>query len=418
MSDVASELLDEWNEWIKPTYVNRQGQTKKTTAELWRDANPGENQQLLAYRNGAISKPSLASNLGRQMVEHVEAWLLAKSVDPPPPPPPPPPPDTKFGELLPARLVRPSGTTYEASTISQLTSLLGSVPNGSTINIVSDLNGGGNVMQFTRVASGAAPIRITSKPGIQLTNFAMIEVRGAYLLLDALDVGYGTIDGIKINVSAHDVEVSGSNVHHAKRQGINIQDSPMNVQVWNNRIYSNGSDTNQDHGIYFGHANGKCVVANNVLFDNQAYQIQLYPAASGVICVCNTVDGGATRGGIVIGSESGTTDGVIVAGLIATNAPWYGIDIYNPSGGDTGNKAFDSLGFGNKLGDWRTNSSIVYEACDHVDPLYVNRSGKDFRLSAGSPAIGKIQTARYGYVPSTDINGKARTTADAGAFAA
>jgi parallel beta helix pectate lyase-like protein/Big-like domain-containing protein len=333
------------------------------------------------------------------------------------PPPPPPPPPTQFGELLPARLPESAGSVVNVSSLSALSSALSSAANGSIINITANLNGGGNAYTITRVASASAPITITCNQGVLLTNFAMLEVRGAYLRFRGLDVGSGTIDGIKINVSAHDIEVDKCKIHHNARQGINIQDSPSNIQIWNNRVYSNGSDTNQDHGIYFGHANGNCVVANNVFYDNQAYGIQLYPQATNVICTCNTVDGGVTRGGTVVGSESGLTDNVIIVGLIGTNAPWYCVDLYDPTGGSQNNNTYDSLGFGNGIGDFRTGAGMTYTNCSHLDPLYVDRAGKDFRLRSGSPAIGKIQSARYGYVPPLDIDGKVRTTADAGAFA-
>lgn len=86
MADVLKELQDEWNVWLEPTYVNSRGQTKTTTAEAWRHANPGEYQKLLDYRAEKITKPTLASSMGRQMVEHAEAWLTAKEATPLPPP--------------------------------------------------------------------------------------------------------------------------------------------------------------------------------------------------------------------------------------------------------------------------------------------------------------------------------------------
>ena len=85
------QLQDEWNVWLEPTYVNNKGQVKKTIQQVWREANPGEYSQLLAYREGG-PKPTLASSMGKQMVEHVEAWLTEKAEQPPEPPPEPIPP--------------------------------------------------------------------------------------------------------------------------------------------------------------------------------------------------------------------------------------------------------------------------------------------------------------------------------------
>lgn len=86
MADTVKELEDEWNVWLEPTYVNSKGQTKKTIAEIWREDNPLEYDKLLLYRNGG-PKPSLATSMGKQMVEHVEAYLVAKGGGTPPPTP-------------------------------------------------------------------------------------------------------------------------------------------------------------------------------------------------------------------------------------------------------------------------------------------------------------------------------------------
>ncbi len=74
----CEETLDflnkEWAEFMKPTYVNNNGQTKKTTAEAWRQANPGEWRKLQNYRANGGEPPLLVSSIGKQMVEHVSAW--------------------------------------------------------------------------------------------------------------------------------------------------------------------------------------------------------------------------------------------------------------------------------------------------------------------------------------------------------
>lgn len=69
---VLEALNREWQVWLEKT-----GSTgKKTQAENWRLANQGEYDKLLTYRNGG-PKPTLVTSFGRQMVEHVTAWIKA-----------------------------------------------------------------------------------------------------------------------------------------------------------------------------------------------------------------------------------------------------------------------------------------------------------------------------------------------------
>jgi hypothetical protein len=331
------------------------------------------------------------------------------------------PPNT-FGELLPDRLAESAGATVNVSSLSALNSALSSAANGSIINITASINGGGATLTISRQASAAAPITITSDPGVVLSNFTRIYFgSGAYIRLRGLEITAFTGDGVKITSSAHHIEIDGCEIHDGYRQGILITSSAANVQIWNNRIYNCGSTSNGnlDHGIYFAYASGTCVIANNLLYDNCAYNVQLYPNTSNVIYTCNTVDGGmvhgGARGGTVIGSESGQTNNTITVGYIGTGAAWYAVRNYHPG---SGNNVYDSLGFDNDLGDFQTGSGITYTNCVHDDPEYVNAGTHNYHLSGTSPAIDFVDPARHGYVPPEDIDGNPRITADAGCYAA
>jgi len=82
------------------------------------------------------------------------------------------------------------------------------------------------------------------------------------------------------------------------------------------------------------------------------------------------------------------------------------------------NKAYDCLGWGNANPDFQAGPNIVYDNCVHGDPLYVDRAARDYRIKAGSAAIGLVQPARFGWLPAVGIDGRPRVTADAGAYAA
>jgi len=73
---IRQALQAEWDEFMRPTYVNSSGQTKRTVAENWRKANPGEWQKLQTYRASGGSAPTLATSIGKQMVKHVTAWRM------------------------------------------------------------------------------------------------------------------------------------------------------------------------------------------------------------------------------------------------------------------------------------------------------------------------------------------------------
>lgn len=330
-----------------------------------------------------------------------------------------PSPYPVFGLSLPARLAESTFSTSNVSTAAALAAAVvsGATAPGHTINITANINGGGALLAINTQGTAANPIHITSNPGVLLTNYSQIEVKGSYTRLRGLDIGYNTIDNIKIDSTGNNIEIDSCHSHNAARQGLLVSSPANNVQVWNNTFNNNGSavDGNLDHGTYFAYASGNCVIANNLYYDNYAYNIQIYPNSSDIIITCNTVDGGTTRGGMVIGSETGLTKNVVVYGHISTNAPNWAVHAYDPAGACSAT-VYDSLGFGNGSGDFETKTGYTYNNCTHEDPVYTNRAAKDYTLQNTSPAIGKVQPAQYGYIPPLDKNGNARVTADAGCF--
>lgn len=325
-----------------------------------------------------------------------------------------------YGASLPARLPESTGSTTVVTTLNQLTSAIASASDGDIIQISGTISGGGATLSIGRDATALAPITIQ---GGKLSGFTRVSVSGAsYVWLRGIEITAFTGDGIKIDGGSHHIEIDGCHVHHGYRQGILVGSSTAvstNIQLWNNTINNCGNTTSLDHGIYFNTTSTDCVIANNLIYDNWAYNVQIYPNSPGVIYTCNTIDGGIVqpnaRGGTVLSSEANLTDDTITVGYIGTNAAGWGFNAAHPG---TGNNVYDSLGFGNGSGDFRTDAGVTYTNCDHADPLYVNRAAKDYHLQGGSPAIDHIQAARYGYVPPYDKDGVARVTADAGCYAA
>lgn len=378
--------------------------------------------------NGAVDVPIAATvhGLASGHIYHYRA-VLAPGAAPPP---------ATYGDDLPDRLAESAGSTINVASTAALTAALGSAANGSIINITASLNGGGQQLQISRVASAAAPITITCDPGVLITNFSQWYVTGQYLRFRGLDISGSTLAGIKFDGAANNNEIDSCVIHNNLKMGILVYcvTYPDNIQIWNCIIYGNGSTSNGilDHGIYFGTAalNGarRCVVANCLLYDNCTFNLQIYPHTPGVIVTCCTGDGGVvhptfahTRGGFVYSDDNhAETHDCLTVGCISTNAPnFYGFGTVGTFVG-ANNNFYDCIGFGDSAGSFDpVASKMIFDAsCTTVDPLYENRAAKNFHLQGGSPAIDYVDPARYGYVPPLDIDGNPRVTADAGCYAA
>jgi len=174
----------------------------------------------------------------------------------------------------------------------------------------------------------------------------------------------------------------------------------QNVLILNNRIHgcgrktfiTNGYGYNEDHCIYV--ANGRnVVIQNDFIYDCQAYAIQLYPQAMGTLIDHVTADAGiTTRGGVVIGGESGFP--LVSSNNVVTNSIFAGAVTYEFTSSSTlkgtGNLVHDNCVWPASGGsDFDGSSGITYSSNLHTDPLFTNRAARDYSLQAGSPCTGK-----------------------------
>lgn len=322
-------------------------------------------------------------------------------------------PAPAFGYLLPPRIPESTGSVISVTTWAELETQLASAPLGSIIDLggatLTDPSSGG--LSWSRV--GSASQVTTIRNGVINMNGQVsgndFFITGKYLRLRNLEIT-NCWDCIKFNGSDAYVEIDSCTLHGAYRQGIlGGSGTHDNHQIWNSRIYQNGSAVNGtlDHGIYAGGTFTNLVIANCEIYNNQAYNVQLYPSPSVVYVVGNTLDGGVTRGGMVWDGAAN----VIAVGNVITNTPSGQYAIKTTT--NSNNKAYDCiaynapLGFGSSMTD---SANLVIS-----NPLY--KSSTDRRLAPGSPAINFVRSDRYGYLPDRDINGVRRITADAGCYA-
>ena len=159
------------------------------------------------------------------------------------------------------------------------------------------------------------------------------------------------------------------------------------------------------------------MIANNVIANApNGWGIQIYPSSSNVIVSENTIVG-AMRDGIIVGGQGTKTtiNAVIVNNIIAFNGG-YGIGTYWGGGSaGSGNIAANNLVWGNSAGGL-TGSGISYQSNTSADPLFADRSARNFHLQSGSPAIDRAQAD---YAVGTDFDHVARPQGagpDQGAF--
>src|SRR5258708_1568562 len=148
--------------------------------------------------------------------------------------------------------------------------------------------------------------------------------------------------------------------------------------------------------------------ANNVGYNGVGSGVVPWHGARDIQIVNNTIDN-ARDGGIVVGSgdsgsSSTTGDFITVADNIVTNSVW-GIS----ESGITGlnNQYVNNLLYNNTTWAIRLQNGLTDTGRIMADPKFANAAAGDYHLQSGSPAIGAGAAA---YAPSTDLDGKPRST--------
>lgn len=184
--------------------------------------------------------------------------------------------------------VAPNGASGNAGTRSSpwdLASVLrGSKPvaPGDTVWVLGGTYRGAFINYMNGTSSKQIVVR--GYPGQRATVDGDILVLGSYVTLWGLEVmNSNPLSSYKIgvNVKSPGSRVVNMVVHDAGASGVGLWNEAPNAVLHGSIIYNNGSNDNQDHGVYFNGNTGTKYVSDNIVFNNFAYGLHAYSATSG-----------------------------------------------------------------------------------------------------------------------------------------
>ncbi|HEX8074999.1 MAG TPA: right-handed parallel beta-helix repeat-containing protein [Thermoleophilaceae bacterium] len=177
--------------------------------------------------------------------------------------------------------------------------------------------------------------------------------------------------------------------------------------IQRNRIHDCGvlPANNHEHGIYLTWTEDTRILSN-VIYDNADRGIQLYPDAQHTLISGNVIDG---NGEGVIFSGVGqyvSNDNVLENNVITNSKLRNNVESYYPDLIGARNVVRNNCVHGGEQGNISKGAGFV--AIDNLtaDPQYVDRAGKDFRLSPGSPCAGVLDGATLPDAPTAGASDK------------
>jgi hypothetical protein len=250
---------------------------------------------------------------------------------------------------------------------------------------------------FSRAGTKRKPIVLRSAPGTRATIRGRVWVspEARHVVLQRLSIdGRYTIE-IALQVAGDGFKLLDSEVTtgNQDRSCVLLIDGVKDVLLQGNRIHDCGvpGKNYHQHGIYIQDARGARII-RNLIYDNKSgWGIHFWTNGDDVLVANNVLDG--NRGGITLGGNStGVSErNTIRNNIITNNGTIDGVTSYWGSTPGTGNVVRDNCFWQNQAHNL-SGMGYVASGSKVADPLYVDRSAKNFRLQPGSPCAGKAAT--------------------------
>jgi Right handed beta helix region len=257
----------------------------------------------------------------------------------------------------------------------------------------------GTFTENVRLSYGGAsgsPLTVTAAPAATPALCGYLEVRESanYVTIANLRIDGSCTSSIHgentLQIWGDFVTLRGNDITNRRRArsclflGHHSFGLAYNTLVDRNRIHDCGSDTFYDHGIYAA-ATRDLRVTNNYIYDSGGWAIHLWRDAQRSVIEHNVLDGAPESGLLLGGDESYQTSDTYVAYNIFTwNSTW-GVDQFWAGPPGSGNLVELNCFWANDRGPFDEQIGFTERNNTLADPLYVDRSARDFRLRPGSP---------------------------------
>jgi hypothetical protein len=247
----------------------------------------------------------------------------------------------------------------------------------------------------TKGGSGNAPTMVTSYPGERATVLGRLQItdKANNVVFQGLNLDGRNGDNLPSpsvygdGIAFRDNDVTNHHSTICFIIGSNSYGRAKGTVIERNRIHNCGElpATNHHHGIYVEASDG-ARITDNWIYDNADRGVQLFPDAQGTYVARNVIDGNGQ--GVIFTRAS--ANNVVENNVISNPALRYNIEDWELSGGGNvarGNCLWSPRHKGAGLQPGLT-VSVVQNLV--IEPAFVNREAKDFRVPAGFPCTSNL----------------------------